>query len=142
MLVLIGTQHAPDGVPDKKCWVRVSTATLQLNSERWMTTKQAENTSVALTMYEEVSALARGGVTQLNDSVVATEGRPSEIDYWNGSMVWRGRAVNVSTLLTSLSTTLCCHRKLRARGKIVIFCYELCEVCFSREERTRGPSLA
>ena len=71
------------------------------------------NTSVALTMYEEVSAVARGGVTQLNDSVVATEGKPSKIDYWNGSMARQGRAVNVSTLLASLSTRLCCHRKLR-----------------------------
>ena len=77
------------------------------------------NTSVALTMYEEVSAVARGGVTQLNDSVVATEGKPSKIDDWNGSMARQGRLDPVSEPIQQIVLP----QETAACGKIVIFCY-------------------
>jgi 2-dehydropantoate 2-reductase len=67
---------------------------------------------------EEVSAVARASRIQLSDSVVSdrmsyvdslaanattslqrdiAEGKPSEIEFWNGSVVRQGRAVNVLT---------------------------------------------
>jgi 2-dehydropantoate 2-reductase len=89
---------------------------------------------------QEVSAVARARRVQLNDTVVAdtmrfvdsmaasattslqrdiAEGKPSEIDYWNGSVVRQGRAVNVSTPLHQFIYHSVLPQELRARGKIV-----------------------
>ena len=80
---------------------------------------------------EEVSAVARASRIQLSDSVVSdrmsyvdtlpansttslqrdiAEGKPSEIDYWNGSVVRQGRAVKVSTPINQFIYYSCCHR--------------------------------
>src|SRR5215469_13945914 len=89
---------------------------------------------------QEVSAVARARRVQLNDTVVAdtmkfidtlaanattslqrdiAEGKPSEIDYWNGSVVRQGRAVDVSTPLHQFIYHSVLPQELRARGKLV-----------------------
>jgi 2-dehydropantoate 2-reductase len=89
---------------------------------------------------EEVSALARASRIQLNDSVVSdrmsyvdtlpansttslqrdiVEGEPSEIDYWNGSVVRQGRAVKVPTPANEFIYHSLLPQELRARGNVV-----------------------
>ena len=89
---------------------------------------------------EEVAAVARPSRIQLNDTVVAdsmgyvdtlpansttslqrdiAEGKPSEIDYWNGSVVRQGRAVNVSTPTNQFIYDSLRPQELRARGDVV-----------------------
>jgi 2-dehydropantoate 2-reductase len=89
---------------------------------------------------EEVSALARARRIQLSDTVVAdtmsfidtlaanattslqrdiAEGKPSELDFWNGSVVRQGRAVDVSTPVNRFIYHSMLPQELRARGKIV-----------------------
>ena len=89
---------------------------------------------------QEVSAVARARRIQLNDTVVAdtmtfvdsmaasattslqrdiAEGKPSEIDYWNGSVVRQGRAVDISTPLHQFIYQSVLPQELRARGKVV-----------------------
>ena len=88
---------------------------------------------------EEVSAVARARGIQLSDTVVAdsmryvdslaanattslqrdiAEGKPSEIDFWNGAVVRQGRAVNVSTLANEFVYHSMLPQELRARGKV------------------------
>jgi 2-dehydropantoate 2-reductase len=89
---------------------------------------------------EEVSAVARARRIQLSDTVVAdtmsfidtlaanattslqrdiAEGKPSELDFWNGSVVRQGRAVDVSTPVNQFIYHSMLPQELRARGKIV-----------------------
>ena len=89
---------------------------------------------------EEVSAVARACRIQMNDSVVTdtmkyiellatnattslqrdiAEGKPSEIDYWNGSVVRQGRSVDVSTPVNQFIYDSMLPQELRARGKVV-----------------------
>jgi 2-dehydropantoate 2-reductase len=89
---------------------------------------------------EEVSAVAHASRIQLDDSVVSNsmsyvdtppansttslqrdiaEGKPSEIDYWNGSVVRQGRAVNASTPVNECIYHSLLPQELRARGKLV-----------------------
>jgi len=89
---------------------------------------------------EEVSAVARAIRIQLSDSVVSdrmsyvdtlpansttslqrdiAEGKPSELDYWNGSVVRQGRAVNVSTPANQFIYRSLLPQELRARGAVV-----------------------
>jgi ketopantoate reductase len=56
-----------------------------------------------------VESLAANATTSLQRDIA--EGKPSEIDYWNGAVVRQGRAAEVSTLVTSLSTAVCCHEE-------------------------------
>jgi 2-dehydropantoate 2-reductase len=88
---------------------------------------------------EEVSALARARRIQLSDTVAAdtmrfidllaanattslqrdiAEGKPSELDFWNGSVVRQGRALNVSTPVNQFIYHSMLPQELRARGKI------------------------
>jgi 2-dehydropantoate 2-reductase len=90
---------------------------------------------------EEVSAVARAGRIQLRDSVVSdrmsyvdalpansttslqrdiADGKPSELDYWNGSVVRRGHAVNVSTPVNQFIYHSLLPQNLRARGDLVL----------------------
>jgi 2-dehydropantoate 2-reductase len=89
---------------------------------------------------QEVSAVARASRVQLSDTVVAdtmkfidtlaanattslqrdiAEGKPSEIDFWNGAVVRQGRAVNVSTPVNQFIYHSMLPQELRARGKLV-----------------------
>jgi len=89
---------------------------------------------------EEVSAVARARRVPLSDTVVAdtmkfidslaanattslqrdiVEGKPSEIDFWNGSVVRQGRAVGVSTPVNQFIYHSMLPQELRARGKVV-----------------------
>jgi 2-dehydropantoate 2-reductase len=88
---------------------------------------------------EEVSAVARARGIQLSDTVVAdsmryvdslaanattslqrdiAEGKPSEIDFWNGAVVRQGRTVNVSTPANEFVYHSMLPQELRARGKV------------------------
>jgi 2-dehydropantoate 2-reductase len=84
-----------------------------------------------------VSAVARASRIQLNDTVVAdsvrltgrkchdivqrdiTDGKPSEIEFCNGSVVRQGRAVNISTPVNQFIYHSMLPQELRARGKVV-----------------------
>ncbi len=89
---------------------------------------------------EEVSAVARASRVQLSDSVVSdrmsyvdtlpansttslqrdiAEGKPSELGYWNGSVVRQGRAVTVSTPANQFIYQSLLRQELRARGELV-----------------------
>ncbi len=89
---------------------------------------------------EEVSAVARARRIQLSDSVVSdrmsyvdtlpansttslqrdiAEGKPSELDYWNGSVVRQGRAVKVSIPVNQFIYHSLLPQELRARGDLV-----------------------
>jgi 2-dehydropantoate 2-reductase len=86
---------------------------------------------------EDVSAVARARRIQLNDTVVTdtmkyvaanattslqrdiAEGKPSEIDSWNGSVVRQGRAINVSTLVNQFIYHSLLPQESRARGAVV-----------------------
>jgi len=89
---------------------------------------------------QEVYAVARACHVQLSDTVVAdtmrfidslaanattslqrdiAEGKLSEIDFWNGSVVRQGRTVGVSTPLNQFVYHSMLPQELRARGKVV-----------------------
>ena len=89
---------------------------------------------------KEAYAVACARRIQLNDTVVAdsmgyleklaanattslqrdiADGKPSEIDYWNGAVVRQGQAVNVSTPVNEFIYHSMLPQELRARGKIV-----------------------
>ena len=89
---------------------------------------------------QEVSAVARASRVQLSDTVVPdtmkfvdtlaenaatslqrdiAEGKPSEIDFWNGAVVRLGRAVNIPTPVNQFIYHSVLPQELRARGKLV-----------------------
>src|SRR6516162_9293054 len=88
---------------------------------------------------EEVSAVARARRIQLSPTVVAdtmrfidslaanattslqrdiADGKPSELEFWNGSVVRQGRAVDVSTPVNQFIYYSMLPQELRARGTI------------------------
>ena len=90
---------------------------------------------------KEVSAVARARRIQLSPTVVAdtmrfidslaanattslqrdiADRKPSELDFWNGSVVRQGRAVDVSTPVNQFIYHSMLPQELRARGKIVL----------------------
>jgi 2-dehydropantoate 2-reductase len=89
---------------------------------------------------EEVASVARALRIQLNDTVVSdsmsyldtlpansttslqrdiADGKPSELDFWNGSVVRQGRAVKVSTPVNQFIYHSLLPQELRARGAVV-----------------------
>jgi 2-dehydropantoate 2-reductase len=89
---------------------------------------------------QEASAVARAQRVLLNDTVVAdtikfidslapnattslqrdiADGKPSEIDFWNGSVVRQGRATGVPTPVNQFIYHSVLPQELRARGKMV-----------------------
>ena len=89
---------------------------------------------------EEVAVVAHAGGIQLDDAVVTdtmsyvdtlpansttslqrdiADGKPSELDFWNGSVVRQGRAVNVSTPVNQFIYHSLLPQELRARGNLV-----------------------
>jgi 2-dehydropantoate 2-reductase len=88
---------------------------------------------------QEVSAVARASRVKLSDTVVAdtmkfidtlaanattslqrdiAEGKPSEIDFWNGAVVRLGQAVGVTTPVNQFIYNSVLPQELRARGKL------------------------
>jgi 2-dehydropantoate 2-reductase len=89
---------------------------------------------------QEASAVARAQRVLLNDTVVAdtmnfidslapnattsmqrdiADGKPSEIDFWNGSVVRQGQAAGVPTPVNQFIYHSVLPQELRARGKVV-----------------------
>ena len=89
---------------------------------------------------EEVASVAHASRIKLDDYVVAdsmryvdtlpansttslqrdiADGKPSEIDYWTGSVVRQGSAVNVSTPLNQFIYHSLLPQELRACGSVV-----------------------
>jgi 2-dehydropantoate 2-reductase len=89
---------------------------------------------------EELAAVARARGIRLDDNVVTdsmsyvdtlpansttslqrdiAEGKPSELDYWNGAVVRQGRAVEVSTPVHQFIYHSLLPQESRARGKLV-----------------------
>jgi 2-dehydropantoate 2-reductase len=89
---------------------------------------------------EEAAAVAHANRIKLDDSVVSdrmsyvdtlpansttslqrdiAEEKPSEIDYWNGSVVRQGRGINVSTPVNQFIYHSLLPQELRARGAVV-----------------------
>ena len=90
---------------------------------------------------QEVSAVARASRIKLSDTVVAdtmifidtlaanattslqrdiAEGKPSEIDFWNGAVVRLGQAVGVTTPVSQFIYHSTLPQELRARGTLVL----------------------
>jgi 2-dehydropantoate 2-reductase len=89
---------------------------------------------------QEASAVARAHRVLLNDTVVAdtmkfidslapnattslqrdiADGKPSEIDFWNGSVVRQGQAAGVPTPVNQFIYHSVLPQELRARGTVV-----------------------
>jgi 2-dehydropantoate 2-reductase len=89
---------------------------------------------------QEASAVARAQRVLLNDTVVAdtmkfidalapnattslqrdiADGKPSEIDFWNGSVVRQGQVADVPTPVHQFIYHSVLPQELRARGKVV-----------------------
>ena len=77
---------------------------------------QLDDTVVTNTM-KYVDSLAANATTSLQRDIA--EGKPSEIDYWNGAVVRQGRAVNVSTPVNQFIYHSLLPQELRARGNVV-----------------------
>jgi 2-dehydropantoate 2-reductase len=77
---------------------------------------QLDDTVVTDTM-RYVDSLAANATTSLQRDIA--EGKPSEIDYWNGAVVRQGRAVEVSTPVNEFIYHSMLPQELRARGKMV-----------------------
>jgi 2-dehydropantoate 2-reductase len=77
---------------------------------------QLSNTVVADTM-RFVDSLAANATTSLQRDIA--DGKPSELDFWNGSVVRQGRAVDVSTPVNQFIYHSMLPQELRARGRIV-----------------------
>lgn len=56
------------------------------------------------------------GTTSLQRDIV--DGKPSELEYWNGAVVRLGREVNVPTPLHEYIYNCLLPQELRARGKV------------------------
>jgi 2-dehydropantoate 2-reductase len=99
-----------------------------------------ETRSLLEVCMQEASAVARAHRKLLNDTVVAdtmkfidslapnattslqrdiADGKPSEIDFWNGSVVRQGRAAGVPTPVNQFIYHSVLPQELRARGKVV-----------------------
>ena len=99
-----------------------------------------ETRSLLQQCMEEVAAVAHARGIRLDDNVVTdsmsyvdtlpansttslqrdiAEGKPSELDYWNGAVVRQGRAVEVSTPVHQFIYHSLLPQELRARGKLV-----------------------
>jgi 2-dehydropantoate 2-reductase len=64
-----------------------------------------------------VCTLPANSTTSLQRDIA--EGRPSELDYWNGSVVRQGRAVKTSTPVNQFIYHTLLPRELRTRGDLV-----------------------
>jgi 2-dehydropantoate 2-reductase len=63
-----------------------------------------------------VDTIPAHGTTSLQRDI--TDGKPSELDYWNGAVVRLGREVNVPTPLHEYIYNCLLPQELRARGKV------------------------
>jgi 2-dehydropantoate 2-reductase len=64
-----------------------------------------------------VDTLPANSTTSLQRDIA--DGKPSEIDYWNGSVVRQGRAVKVPTPVNEFIYYSVLPQELRARGAVV-----------------------
>jgi 2-dehydropantoate 2-reductase len=74
------------------------------------------DTVVADTM-KFIDSLAANATTSLQRDIA--DGKPSEIDFWNGSVVRQGQAVGVPTPVNQFIYHSVLPQELRARGKVV-----------------------
>jgi len=74
------------------------------------------DTVVADTM-KFIDSLAANATTSLQRDIA--DGKPSEIDFWNGSVVRQGQTVGVLTPVNQFIYHSVLPRELRARGKVV-----------------------
>jgi 2-dehydropantoate 2-reductase len=74
-------------------------------------------TAVADTM-KFIDALPANGTTSLQRDIV--EGKPSELDYWNGAVVRLGRDAGVETPVHELIYDCLLPQELKARGKLAM----------------------
>ena len=63
-----------------------------------------------------VDALPANSTTSLQRDIA--DGKPSELDYWNGSVVRQGQAIGVSTPVNQFIYHSMLPQELRARNKI------------------------
>jgi 2-dehydropantoate 2-reductase len=64
-----------------------------------------------------IDSLAANATTSLLRDIA--DRKPSELDFWNGSVVRQGQAVDVSTPVNEFVYHSMLPQELRARGKIV-----------------------
>jgi 2-dehydropantoate 2-reductase len=64
-----------------------------------------------------IDSLAPNATTSLQRDIA--DGKPSEIDFWNGSVVRQGQAAEVPTPVNQFIYHSVLPQELRARGKVV-----------------------
>ena len=74
------------------------------------------NDTVVVDTLRQIDTLAANGTTSLQRDIA--DGKPSELDYWNGAVVRLGRAVDVATPTHEFIYHTLLPQELRARGKV------------------------
>jgi 2-dehydropantoate 2-reductase len=77
---------------------------------------QLADTAVA-DMMKFIDSLAANATTSLQRDIA--DGKPSEIDFWNGSVVRQGQALGVPTPVNQFIYYSVLPQEMRARGKVV-----------------------
>lgn len=74
------------------------------------------NDAVVVDTLKHIDTLAANGTTSLQRDIA--DGKPSELDYWNGAVVRLGRDVDVATPTHEFIYHSLLPQELRARGKV------------------------
>ena len=74
------------------------------------------NDTVVVDTLRQIDTLAANGTTSLQRDIA--DGKPSELDYWNGAVVRLGRDVDVATPTHEFIYHPLLPQELRARGKV------------------------
>ena len=93
---------------------------LELSMSEVLSVAQAKRIAVTDDIVQQtmafVDTLPQSGTTSLHRDVV--DGKPSELDYWNGAVVRLGQEVGVATPLNRFIYNSLLPRELRAQGKL------------------------
>jgi len=109
--------RAPIGV---MCSVPETRRLLEQCIEEIVAVARARNIAMSTTTVADTmkfyDSIPHGGTTSLQRDIV--DGKPSELEYWNGAVVRLGREAQVPTPTHELIYNCLLPQELRARGKI------------------------
>ena len=109
--------RAPIGV---MCYVPETRRLLEQCVEEIVAVARARNIAMSTTTVADTmtfyDSIPHGGTTSLQRDIV--DGKPSELEYWNGAVVRLGREAQVPTPTHELIYNCLLPQDLRARGKI------------------------
>ena len=109
--------RAPIGV---MCSVPETRRLLEQCIEEIVAVARARNIAMSTTTVADTmkfyEGIPHGGTTSLQRDII--DGKPSELDYWNGAVVRFGRDANVATPTHAHIHACLLPQELRARGKV------------------------